>query len=241
MTGTAPRPQAPIGQQPPPQRRGWDFVHVAGAVGGGIVALIGVLMALAGIAIIVLHASARDDDGFYTSGTEELKSPGYAIATENLDLGNTSDEVPNDLLGTVRVRGESTATEPVFIAIGPRDDVDAYLSGVEHSVLTDVDDPEYREVSGGAPDSKPSKQPFWAAQAEGPGEQVMEWDVEGGDWSVVFMNADGSSDVALDAGVGIQIEWLIWVGIGLAIFGIALTGGGIALIVIMRGEANSPR
>jgi hypothetical protein len=240
MQGTAPEPQVP-GSQLPPQRRGWDFGHAAGAAGGGLVALVGVLMALAGIAIIALHASTRDDDGFYTSGTEELKSAGHAIATENLDLGNTTDEAPDDLLGTVRVRGESAGPQPVFIGIGPRDDVEAYLSGVEHSVLTDVDNPEYREVSGGAPEGRPSRQPFWAAQVEGSGEQVMEWDVEGGDWSVVFMNADGSSDVAVDASVGIQIDWLIWVGIGLAIIGIALAGGGIALIVIMRREANSPR
>lgn len=198
-------------------------------------------MALAGIAIIAVHAATRDDDGFYTSGSEVLKSAGHAIATENLDLGNTTDEAPDELLGAVRVRGESTGSGPVFIGIGPRDDVAAYLSGVEHSVLTDVDNPEYREVSGGAPDGRPSKQSFWAAQAEGPGEQAMEWDVEGGDWSVVFMNGDGSSDVAVDASVGIQIEWLIWLGIGLTIFGIALAGGGIAIIVIMRREANSPR
>ena len=224
----------------PPPRRGWDFGRVGIAVAGTIAAVLGILLALGGAAVIAAFAFARDDDGFYSSGTERFETQGYAIATQNIDLGTPADTAPDDLLGTVRVRGEGAEAEPVFIGIGPREQVDAYLDGVSHSVLTDIDDPEYREVAGGRPSGAPPKQGFWSAQASGSGEQTMEWDVEGGDWSVVLMNADGSRPVALDAGIAIDLDWLIWVGIGMLGFGVAIAFGGIALIVIMRREANTP-
>lgn len=224
---------------PPAPRQGWDFGRTAVAVVGVATAIIGLLMALAGAAVIAAFAFARDDDGFYSSGTERFETQGYAIATENIDLGSPADTAPDELLGTVRVRGESAGAKPVFIGIGPRDDVDAYLGGVNHSVLTDIDDPAYRDVAGGRLSGPPTKEGFWSAQASGSGEQTMEWDVEGGDWSVVLMNADGSRPVSLDAGVAIDIDWLIWIGIGILVIGVAITFGGIALIVIMRREANT--
>jgi len=224
----------------PRPRQGWDFGRTAIAAIGVATAIVGLLMALAGAAAIAAFAFARDDDGFYSSGTERFETQGHAIATDNIDLGSPADVAPDELLGTVRVRGESAGAKPVFIGIGPRDEIDAYLDGVRHSVLTDIDDPEYREVQGGRPSGPPTKQGFWSAEASGSGEQTMEWDVEGGDWSVVFMNADGRRPVALDAGVAIDLDWLVWIGIGMLAIGVAITFGGIALIVIMRREANTP-
>jgi hypothetical protein len=228
---TAPRSPAP--------RQGWNFSRIGVAASGTAVAIVGLLMVLAGAAVIAAFAFARDDDGFYSSGTERFETQGYAIRTENIDLGSPADTAPDDLLGTVRVRGESAGPKPIFIGIAANDRVDGYLAGVNHSVLTDIDDPDYDEVAGGPPAGPPTRQDFWSAEASGAGEQTMEWDVEGGDWSVVFMNADGGRPVGLDAGVAIHIDWLIWVGIGLLLVGIAMAAGGIALIVIMRREANT--
>ena len=42
-------------------------------------------------------------------------------------------------LGTVRIRGEPRATAPMFVGIAPSSDVAAYLGGVEHDVVTDLD------------------------------------------------------------------------------------------------------
>jgi hypothetical protein len=237
LTTDSPRTGDTATRAPAP-RQGWTFGRIGIAVSGGAVAIVGILLAVGGAAVIAAHAFARDDDGFYSSGTDRFETDGYAIETENIDLGTPADTAPDKLLGTVRVRGESAGSKPVFIAIAPRDRIDAYLDGVSHSVLTDIDDPEYDDVAGGRPAGPPTKQEFWSAEASGSGEQTMEWDVEGGDWSVVFMNADGSRPVALDAGVAIDLDWLIWVGIGLLVIGIAMAAGGVALIVIMRREAN---
>jgi len=223
-----------------PPRHGWDAGLLAGAIGGGIAALIGLALVVGGLGIIAAHAFVRDDDGFYTSGSELLESRGYAVATEDIDLGNATDTAPDELLGRLRVTGHNAGDDPVFIGIARRGDVAGYLAGVAHSVLTDVDDPEYRQVSGRRPAAPPTAETFWAAEAQGPGEQVMEWDVEGGTWSVVLMNANGGRDVAVDAKVGIEIEWLIWVGVGLLLFGLVAIAGGVLVIVVMRRDAAGP-
>jgi hypothetical protein len=139
----------PTTPQAPPRRQGWTTGRTVGAVSGTALAVIGLLIAIVALAIIGAYAFGRDDDGFLKTGTAELKSDGYAITTENIDLGDTTDTAPDDLLGTVRVRAEADPSQDVFIGVGPRTQVESYLGGVEHSVLTDIDDPEYREVAGG--------------------------------------------------------------------------------------------
>ena len=42
----------------------------------------------------------RGDDGYYTADTT-LKSDGYALATDTMNLNGP---IPNDLLGTIRIR-----------------------------------------------------------------------------------------------------------------------------------------
>jgi hypothetical protein len=222
------------------QRQGWTAGRIAGAVTGTVISVLGVLLILAAVAVFAAHAFGRDDDGFYSSGTERFESDGYAIATENIDLGTPADTAPDAFLGTVRVRGESTGDAPVFIGIGPRERVEEYLEGASHSILTDIDDPEYRDVAGGRLRGAPTQQSFWDAQASGRGEQTMEWEVDGGDWMAVMMNSDGSRPVSLDAGIAIHLDWLIWVAVGVLVVGIGLVGAGVALILVMRREANRP-
>ena len=221
-----------------PRRGGWKPMRVFGAVSGSVIAVIGALMALGGAAIIAVHFSERDDDGFYASGTELIQTDGAAVVTEDLDLGSPADTAPDDLLGALRVTAQSTGSDDVFLGVAPRDEVAAYLAGVQHSVLTDVDDPAYRDVSGDGRAGAPGDESFWAAQAEGSGRQVLDWDVEGGKWAIVLMNADGSPSVAADASIGIDIGWAIWAGVGLLIVGVGMAVGGTLLALVMRREAN---
>ena len=221
-----------------PRRGGWKPMRVFGAVSGSVLALIGTVMALGGAAVIRVHAFERDDDGFYSTGTELIETGGAAVITEGLDLGTTADTAPDDFLGELRVTAQSTGDGDVFLGVAPKADVASYLAGVEHSVLTDVDDPTYRDVTGGDRAAPPADQSIWAAQAQGSGSQVLDWDVEGGEWAIVLMNADGSQGVAADASLGLNLSWAIWVGIGLLIAGVALTAGGIVLALVMRREAN---
>ena len=211
---------------------------------GSIGALIGLGLLLAGLALVLAQAFARDDDGYYTSDTKRLATPTHALTLEDIDLGSDPvDVVPKDVLGRVRIRAERPGGDAVFIGIGPEREVDAYLRGVGHAEVEELSDdpPRYLTRRGGAPRRPPSAEQFWVASAEGPGRQAVSWEVEGGRWAVVAMNADGARRVVLDADVAAKVGWLLGVGIGLVAFGLLLLAGGIVLIVVAaRGSSRRP-
>lgn len=214
---------------------------MVGVIFTSIAGLIGLALLLGGLGLIAAHAFARDGDGFFTTGTERLQSPSYAITTEQIDLGaDPADWAPEDLLGTVRVRVESTSERPVFLGIAREIDVNRYLLGVGHAELTDFTDgrPQYDAHPGRAPKKPPSARDFWVAESEGSGEQRLDWDAESGIWSVVVMNADAARGISVDAEVGAKIDWLIWAGVGLTVVGLVLTAAMVALILIIARRAS---
>jgi uncharacterized membrane protein len=238
MTTPTPTPSSaappPAASPPSGEKRGWNAWRVVAVVCGSLAALIGFALLLGGLALVLAHAFARDDDGYYTSNTERLSTGTYAITVEDIDLGSDPvDFVPKDVLGTVRIRAERPGAGSVFVGIAPEGQVDAYLRGVGHAEVEDFSDgsPRYLPTRGGAPPGPPSSERFWVASAEGPGRQAVSWEVEGGRWSVVAMNADGARRVVVDADVAAKVGWFLGVGIGLLAGGLLLVAGGIVLIV----------
>jgi hypothetical protein len=74
--------------------------------------------------------------------------------------------------------------------------------------------------------------PIWRAQAQGTGTQALTWRVQGRDWSVVVMNADGSPGIAFRADAGATVPWLVWVGVGVLVLGVLLAAASVALIIV---------
>ncbi len=189
---------------------------------------VGLLLALAGIALISVHLTARDDDGYYTADTT-LQSGGYAITTQTINLGGV---VPDDVLGTVRIRAEADGGKPLFVGIAQTADAERYLRGVEQSQIDDYGDhgkATYTELGGHAPRAQPAAEDFWIAQTQGPGQRTVDWDTGSGNWTIVAMNPDASAGLALDADVGTKVGWLLWAGVAMTLVGIALVGGAVAL------------
>jgi hypothetical protein len=212
---------------------------VAAVVLGSVASLIGVALLLGGLALILAHAFARDSDGYYTTGTERLATGTYALTAEDIDLGSrTADVVPKDVLGRIRIRAERPGGRAVFVGIGPEREVDAYLRGVAHAEVEDLDPPRYRTSRGGAPRRPPSGERFWVASTEGSGRQAVTWEVEGGHWTIVAMNADGARRLVVDADVGAKVGWFLGVGIGLLVVGLLILAGGVVLIIAAGRRAS---
>src|SRR6187399_2988345 len=109
----------------------WTGGRVAALVSGIVLAFIGLALFAGGIGLLIVHGATRDDDGYYTTGTERLATGARALTVEDIDLGGDAvSAVPEDLLGRVRVRAERPAGQPVFVGIAHDDDLDAYLQGV---------------------------------------------------------------------------------------------------------------
>jgi hypothetical protein len=173
-------------------------------------------------------ATLRNDDGFLMTPSQTLSTTTYAISSEPLvlDSGSAGDVVPESLLGEVAVRADVRGAEPIFVGVATTQDAAAYLAGVEHTTLVDIegigDDrvPVYRDAPGDAPATSPGDSDIWVASATGTGEQELTWEPESGDWTVVVMNADASAGVEGDLSVGATVPVL-----GAIIAGLFITGG----------------
>jgi hypothetical protein len=242
-------------EQPPPASSvtptspsKWTPRRIAMLVVGGLLALIA-LVALAGGAYgLWLHTTQRSD-GYVMTSSERFATGSYALATRSLHV---SSDVPSflygrDWLGDVRIRGESAnPNQPLFIGIARKDDVDRYLAGVAHSEVVDVNAnpfgttyrPSYHARPGGKPATPPGRAGFWVARAAGTGSQALTWSAKQGDWAVVVMRPDGSRGVSADLAAGAKLPALLWVSIGLLVFGLLTLGGAVALIYF---GARQPR
>jgi hypothetical protein len=224
-------------------RVNWSIGRVIGMIFAVIGGLIGLLVLVGGIAVLAAYAFGRDDDGYFNSDRRQLESPTYAITTEDIDLGvDEVDWAPDKILGKVRVQVDGE--KPVFVGIGSDDDVDRYLGDVAHDELIDFDgdDPEFDRHEGGAPRAPPGNQDFWVAESEGSGEQALTWDAEFGHWTAVVMNADAARGIDVEADAGIKLDWAIWAGLGMFLFGLLMTAGAVIVILLIgRSRGASAR
>jgi hypothetical protein len=219
--------------------------RIATIVASGLVALMSLGFLTAG-GLLLWADSQKDEHGYISSDNERFSTQTAALATENLDLdfdglGSLIDE---GTLGKIRVAAESNDGKPVFVGVARTDDVTRYLRGTAHDIVTDVDyspfHADYNTQPGDPSASAPGAERFWAATAEGDGEQVLTWEVEDGDWSVVVMNADGSAgvDTGIEAGASLGfLDEAGWISLGTGLVLLALAGGLLFVGVRPRGGA----
>lgn len=210
-----------------------------------VMLVVGTLLSLFGLALLTAAAAlgwaylTQRDDGYFTTPTERYQTDSSALVSERFDLIGDG-EVPPGLspenLGRILLR--AAATDPgkaVFIGIGPQRDVDAYLSGVAHTELTDVRFhpfvPRYRQIPGTNPAESPAAQPFWSASTSGTGTRELRWDLQDGSWTIVVMNADAGPGVSVDLQAGAHFTFLGPLALGVLVGAIVLLAIGVPLLV----------
>jgi hypothetical protein len=183
------------------------------------------------------------EGGYVTTGVHDFSTSGSALATVSTGLGSAGVGwlYAPGLLGEVRIRVTPTSPEQaLFVGIGPSKDVDRYLAGVNHTVITEFWEEKTEAVAGGAPAAAPATQDFWVASSAGSGTRTVEWDPTDGSWTVVVMNADGRPGIVVGADLGARMPAVLWIAIGVLIAGaVLLAGGGLLVAGAIRGRRVS--
>jgi len=234
---TAERPQ--VGGQ----SSGWSAGRITAVVIGSLLVLVSLAL-LGGGGTGVWADLTQRDGGYVTTGTHEFSTPGSALATEPTQLGSPGVGwlYSPGLLGTVRIRVTPLQNgAPLFVGIGRSSDVDRYLAGVKHTVISDFFGNKTKDVGGGTARSAPGAQQFWVASSTGPGARMLKWDPHGGSWTVVVMNANGRAGLAAQADLGARMPAVLWIAIGFLIAGAVFLAGGVMVVVgAIRGRRATP-
>lgn len=226
----------------------WGAGRVLALIGGSLLALIALGLAMAGVMLVIAHGTARDSAGFYTSDRERFSTPSYALTSEGMQIGDMhghgADWALDATDATVRVRASNPAGDPIFVGIASEAAVDRYLTQVAHEEVSDVHSGPFTYDSvrrgGTAAPGRPENASFWAATATGPGTQALTWKPDVGRWAVVVMNADGSRRVAADVSVGAKTGVLLPIGIGLFALSFLVLIGSAALIWLAVRQPSGP-
>ncbi len=205
-------------------------------VSGAVAGLLAVgMIALGGFAL--WGESQKDKEGYLSTDSHRFAASTHALATDNLemDLDGVEGLVSSPDLGQVRLRVTSPSGEPVFVGLARTQELSAYLAGVAHSKVTDLDyepfEAEYSPRGGERKPAPPAGERIWAASTEGAGSQTLNWEVKEGDWSVVVMNADGSRGVQADVSAAAKVPYLTSIGWGVLGGGTVLLLAALVLIV----------
>jgi hypothetical protein len=228
--------------------RGGRPDHPRSRIGRGrrIAALVAAVLLLAtGGATLLAAWAQRGAGGYFTTPTERFLTPTAALKSDEIDLGagrpaDTSGDIGN--LGTVRIRVSSADPDTaVFVGIGPKEKVDAYLRGLEHDELASVTfDPfrvAFRRAPGSSRADRPDAQSFWTATSAGVGARTLEWNKERGAWSMVVMNLSGAPGIDVRADLGLRFGLLLPAGIGFTATAAFL----LAFAVLPRRASFTPR
>lgn len=195
------------------------------------------------VALGWLYGTHRSPDGYVTSQTATVSSDGYAIASTDIDFEALPDEwIPANFLGTFRVEAESDGETPLFIGVGPSEEVAAYLADVEHTEVTRFGSSglvSYIEHDGSATPQPPASLAFWTVNTQGQGLQTLDWEPESGAWTLMIMNSDGAPGVEISTSVGVNTPWIM---IGLVIFGLMtlFTAMGAVILAVVASRRPAP-
>src|SRR5262245_5799630 len=147
--------------------------RILGIVSGSLAGIAAVVLLLGGGGLLWAVDHHTDGDGYFTTKSHEYTTPTRAIATHDIDL----DDLPGNA-ASLRIRPEND----VFVGVARRQDVQAYLAGVDRAEIEDVDffpfKVGYDHLAGTRTPKPPASQDFWVAT--GTAGKPLQWHVKEG-------------------------------------------------------------
>jgi hypothetical protein len=221
----------------------WTAGRITALVIGALMVLVSLGLIGGGGVALWADLGHRDAAGYVTTDVHTFSTAGAALATEPVELGDPGVGwlYSKVVLGEVRIRvAPLSPGSRLFVGVGPSADVDRYLAGVSHTVISDFWTDELEATGGGTPGSAPGTQDFWVASATGSDAQTLRWEPANGSWTVAVMNADGQAGIGVTAELGATMPALLVIAIGsLAVGGLFLIGG--VLLVVGAIRRSRPR
>jgi hypothetical protein len=205
----------------------------------------GILLLILGIASASIGgvlASTFGRDGSLAVDSAKISGAGTALVSERLSVTGGGDLQAR--LGEVTFGARSASGRPIFVGVGPADEIFAYLEGRPYQIFTDIGTGKSttRSVPGqGSPDA-PTTKTFWIAQASGMHPSFRWPGSSASDVRVVVMNADASSGVAATLSLGFHSTTVFplamtFIGVG-ALLGLL---GVLLLVLAWRGRRKARR
>lgn len=189
------------------------------------------LLLLAACGFLVAAGAQATSGGSFATPDHRFTTPTSALKTDEIDVGESSARAadPNPDLGELaRVRiviRPSDPAVPLFVGIGPKERVEAYLRDTAHDDFVSADlkpfRADFRRMPGHSRPADPTAQNFWAASSSGTGTRTLSWDKTHGAWSVVVMRLDGEPGVDVHGSIGLRFGFLLPVGVLLALLAAA--------------------
>ncbi|MGV1036333.1 MAG: hypothetical protein ACOYD0_04820 [Candidatus Nanopelagicales bacterium] len=199
-----------------------------------VLVIVGILLLLIGLGSIAIGTGivvGAGSDGEFSADAGKANGNGKALVFNDfaVDTGGNSDALSG--LADLTVGAKSTNGKRLFIGVGPVNQVNQYLSGFPHDIVSDISSDnggtKIIPVPGKDEPAPPMDQSFWTARAQGNAPRIS---IDpAASQTLVVMNADASEQVAIDLQVGVKSRFLFPVGIGLIVVG--------AIFVLLAGWA----
>ncbi|MBU0496824.1 MAG: hypothetical protein KKC68_04040 [Candidatus Thermoplasmatota archaeon] len=213
----------------------------------GILFLIGFVLLLIGSSFIFISmAVVTGPDGYIASEKGTFSIETYALSSQDITI-DKNIFIPNYLQWLapedgilVKLMGSSQNTsKEIFMGLGSANDVQNYLDNIEHeeaiyyhwrisstAVSLELDGASYH--TGDSPLKAPAEETFWLLSGQG-SLVTLSTAMQSGTYRLVFMNADGSSQIDADLVLAARFPFMertallmLVVGIVLGIIGVYL-------------------
>lgn len=203
-----------------------------------VVTLIAAPLLVTGSGLAAAAAFQATSGGAFTTPERRFGTSAVALKTDEIEVGSETaragDPMPDlgELAEVEIVVRPADPRVPLFVGIGPKEQVESYLRGVAHEEFVSADLGPFRPVFRSLPGAShatglPSQQRFWVASSSGLGTRTLTWDKTGGAWSVVVMRLDGRPGVDAHASIGLRFGFLLPGAI------VALAAGAVPLIWVL--------